>query len=45
MGHLYMRIQELKFTKEKPPDTDPKYKIKTNVEYCTTMDPSTKKRS
>ena len=43
MGHLHMRIQELQLTKEKPPDTDLKDKIKKNVEYCTTVDPSTKK--
>ena len=36
-----MRRQGLQSTKEKPPDTDLEDKIKTNVVYCTTVDPST----
>ena len=43
MGHLHRRRQGLKSTKEKPPDTDLEYNIKTNVVYCTTVDPSTTK--
>ena len=43
MGHLHMRRQELKLTKEKPPDTDLKDNIKTNVVYCTTVDTGTTK--
>ena len=43
MGHMYMRRQGLQLTKEKPPDTDLENKIKTNVVYCTTVDPSTTK--
>ena len=43
MGHLYMRIQGLQLIKEKPPDTDFEENIKTNVVYCTTVDPSTTK--
>ena len=43
MGYLHMRIQGLKSTKEKPPDTDLEEKIKPNVVFCTTVDPSTTK--
>ena len=41
MGHLHMRRQGLKSTKEKPLDTDLEDKIKTNVVFCTTLDPIT----
>ena len=44
MGHLHMRRQRLQSTKDKPPDTDLEEKIKTNVVYCTTVDPSTTKK-
>ena len=43
MGHLQMRIQGLQLTKEKPPDTDLEDQIKTNVVFCTTVDPRTTK--
>ena len=43
MVHLHRRIQGLKKTKEKPPDIDPEDKIKINVVYCTTVEPSTTK--
>ena len=43
MGHLHMRRQGLKSTKDKPPLIDLEEKIKTNVVYCTTMEPSTTK--
>ena len=43
MGHPHMRRQGLQPTKEKPPDTYLKDKIKTNVVYCTIVDPSTTK--
>ena len=43
MGHLYMRRQGLQSTREKPPDTDLEYKSKSNVVFCTTVDPSTTK--
>ena len=33
MVHLHVRRQGLKSTKEKPPDTDLEYNIKTNVVY------------
>ena len=39
MGHLHIRRQGLKLTKEKPPDTDLEDKIKTNVVYCTDVEP------
>ena len=41
MEHLHMRIQGLQSTKEVPPDTDLEYKIKQNLVFCTTVDPST----
>ena len=44
MAHLHMRIQELQSTKEKPPDTYLEYKTKTNVVFCTTVDPGTTKK-
>ena len=43
MGHLHRRIQGLKSTKVKPPNTDQEDKIKTNVLVCTTLDPITMK--
>ena len=43
MGHLHIRIQGLQLTKEKPPYTELEYNIKTNVVYCTTVEPSTTK--
>ena len=39
MGHLHMIIQGLKWTKEKPHDTDLEDNITTNVVYCTTVEP------
>ena len=43
MGHLHMRRQGLKQSKEKPPDTDLEDNIRTNVVYCTIVDPITTK--
>ena len=43
MGHLHMKRKWLQSTKEKPPDTDLEDKIKMNVVYFTTVDPSTTK--
>ena len=43
MGHLHMIIQGLQSTKEKPPDTDLKDNIKTNVVYFKTVEHSTTK--
>ena len=43
MGHLNMRRQGLKSTKEKPPDKNLEDNIKTNVVHCTNVDPSTTK--
>ena len=43
MGHLYMNRQGLPSTKEKPTDTYLEDKIKMNIVYCTTMEPSTTK--
>ena len=43
MGYLHVRRQGLKSTKEKPPDTDLEYNIKTNIVYCRTVDPRTTK--
>ena len=43
MGHMHMIIQGLQYTKEKHPDIDLEDKIKKNVLYCTTVDPSTTK--
>ena len=40
VGHLQMRQQILKSTIKKPPDIDLEDKFKTNVFFCTTMDPS-----
>ena len=42
MGHIHMRRQALKSTKEKPTDTDLEDKIK-NVVFCTTLELSTMK--
>ena len=39
-----MRRQELQSTKEKPPNIDLEDKIRTNVLFCTTVDPSTYKK-
>ena len=39
MVHLHMRRQGLQPTKEKSPDIELKDKIKTNVAFCTTVDP------
>ena len=44
MGHLRMRRQGLQSTKVKPPDTDLDKNTRTNVVYCTTVDPSTTKK-
>ena len=44
IGHLHMRIQVLKSTINKPPDTDLEAKCKTYVVFYTTLDPSTKKK-
>ena len=41
MRHLQIRRQGLQSTKEKPPDTDLEEKIKINVLFFTTVDPST----
>ena len=41
MGQLKMRIKWLQSTKDKPPDADLEYKIKMNVVYCKTVEPST----
>ena len=38
-----MRRQGLQSTKEEPPDTYLGYKRKTNVVFCTTVDPTTTK--
>ena len=43
IGQMNMIRQGLQSTKEKPPYTDLEDKIKTNVVYCTTVDPSTTK--
>ena len=43
MGYLHMIIQGLQLTKEKHPGTDLEEKIKTNVVFCTTVEPSTTK--
>ena len=43
MGHLHMRRQGLKSTKDKPTDTNLEENIETNVVYCTTVEPSTTK--
>ena len=43
MGHLHMRKQGLKSTKEKPTDIYLEEKIKMNVVYCTTVEPTTTK--
>ena len=43
MEHLNTRRQGLQSTKEKPPDTYMEDKIKTNVVYFTTVEPSTTK--
>ena len=40
MIHLNMRRQGLNSTREKPLDTDLEDKSKTNVVFCTTVDPS-----
>ena len=38
-----MKRQGLQQNREKPPDTDLEDKSKTNVGFCTTVDPSTTK--
>ena len=43
MGHFHMRRKGLQSTKEKHPDIDPEDKIKTDVVYFTTVEPSTTK--
>ena len=43
MGHLHMKRKELRLNRDKPPDTDLEDKNKTNVVFCTTVDPSTTK--
>ena len=43
MGQLHTRRQRLQSTREKPPDTDLEDKIKTNVVFGTTVEPSTTK--
>ena len=43
MGHLHMRRQGLKSTREIPQYTDMKYKSKTNLVFYTTVDHSTMK--
>ena len=43
MGHLHMRRHGLKSTREKTLDTELEYKSKTNVVFCTTVNPSTTK--
>ena len=43
MGHLKIRRQWLQLTKEKTPYIELEDKFKTNVAYCTTMEPSTTK--
>ena len=43
MGNLHMRIQGLQSTKETPPDTDLEDKIKANMYFCATVEPSTTK--
>ena len=45
MGHLKMRIKGLQSTKETPSDTDLEDKIKRNIVFCTTVDPSTAKEA
>ena len=44
MGNLHMRRQELQSTKDTPPDTELEEKIKINLVFCTTVDPSTTKK-
>ena len=43
MDNIHTRRQGMQSTKEKPPGTDLKDKIKTNVVFCTTVEPSTTK--
>ena len=43
MVHIHMRRQGLKSTIEKPQDIDLEDKSKTNVVFCTTVDPGTMK--
>ena len=43
MEHLHTRRQRIQSTKEKPPDTDLEYQIKTNIVFYTTVYPSTTK--
>ena len=43
MGDMHMKRQGIQPTNEKPPDTYLWDKIKTNVAFCTTVDPSTTK--
>ena len=44
MGHLHIRIQRLQSTRDKPTDADLEDKIKKNIVFCTTKDPSKMKR-
>ena len=44
MGQLQIRRQGLQSTKEKPLDTYLEENIKKNVVFCTTVEPSTKKK-
>ena len=45
MGNIHMRRKGLKSTRDKTQDTDLEYKRKTNVVFCTTVDPGTTKES
>ena len=42
MGHMHMKIQGLRSTRDKPVDTDLEYKREKNVVVCITLDPNTK---
>ena len=41
MGHLHMKLQGLQSTRKKDPDTDLEERFKTNVAFCTTVEPRT----
>ena len=43
MAYLHTRRKGMQSTIEKPPDTDLEDKRKTNVAFCTTVDPITTK--
>ena len=43
MVYLHTRRKGMQSNIEKPPDTDLEYKRKTNVAFCTTVDPITTK--